>query len=77
VAYFEQHLLDYDAAINWGNWQYLAGVGADQRISIWVNKPRQYDQEGIFIKKMARPNSKFVIGFCRRRRLACYCQMKL
>jgi deoxyribodipyrimidine photo-lyase len=31
VAYFEQHLLDYDAAINRGNWQYLAGVGADQR----------------------------------------------
>jgi deoxyribodipyrimidine photo-lyase len=30
VAYFEQHLLDYDAAINWGNWQYLAGVGVDQ-----------------------------------------------
>ncbi|MDG1772625.1 MAG: DASH family cryptochrome [Oceanicoccus sp.] len=31
AAYFEQQLLDYDAASNWGNWQYLAGVGADPR----------------------------------------------
>ena len=29
AAYFEQQLLDYDVASNWGNWQYLAGVGAD------------------------------------------------
>ena len=31
AAYFEQQLLDYDVASNWGNWQYLAGVGADPR----------------------------------------------
>lgn len=31
AAFFEQHLLDYDVASNWGNWQYLAGVGADPR----------------------------------------------
>lgn len=31
AAYFEQQLLDYDVACNWGNWQYLAGVGADPR----------------------------------------------
>lgn len=31
AAYFEQQLLDYDGASNWGNWQYLAGVGADPR----------------------------------------------
>ena len=31
AAYFEQQLLDFDVASNWGNWQYLAGVGADPR----------------------------------------------
>lgn len=31
AAYFEQHLVDYDMASNWGNWQYLAGVGMDPR----------------------------------------------
>ena len=27
AAYFEQVLIDYDAACNWGNWQYIAGAG--------------------------------------------------
>ncbi|WP_440055427.1 DASH family cryptochrome [Pseudoalteromonas sp. T1lg65] len=31
AAYFEQTLIDYDVAANWGNWQYIAGVGADPR----------------------------------------------
>lgn len=31
AAYFEQQLIDFDVASNWGNWQYLAGVGADPR----------------------------------------------
>jgi deoxyribodipyrimidine photo-lyase len=31
AAYFERVLIDYDVASNWGNWQYLAGVGADPR----------------------------------------------
>lgn len=31
AEYFEQQLLDFDIANNWGNWQYLAGVGADPR----------------------------------------------
>lgn len=29
--YFEEHLIDYDASSNWGNWAYLAGVGQDPR----------------------------------------------
>ena len=28
AAYFESKLIDYDVASNWGNWQYIAGVGA-------------------------------------------------
>lgn len=33
AAYFEHQLIDYDVASNWGNWQYLAGVGADVKAS--------------------------------------------
>ncbi len=29
AAYFEQQLVDYDIAANWGNWQCIAGLGAD------------------------------------------------
>lgn len=28
---FERHLVDYDAAVNWGNWNYFSGVGRDPR----------------------------------------------
>lgn len=31
AGYFEQQLIDYDPCSNWGNWQYIAGVGADPR----------------------------------------------
>jgi deoxyribodipyrimidine photo-lyase len=31
AAYMEQQLVDFDLGSNWGNWQYLAGVGADPR----------------------------------------------
>lgn len=31
AAWFEKQLVDYDPANNWGNWQYLAGVGVDPR----------------------------------------------
>ena len=27
AAYFEQALIDFDLATNWGNWQYIAGAG--------------------------------------------------
>lgn len=31
AAHFEEQLIDYDPASNWGNWAYLAGVGHDPR----------------------------------------------
>lgn len=52
AAYFEQQLVDYDVAANWGNWQYLAGVGADPRGSRRFNLVKQaeiYDPENAFI----------------------------
>jgi deoxyribodipyrimidine photo-lyase len=31
AEYFQHQLIDYDAASNWGNWAYVAGVGNDPR----------------------------------------------
>jgi len=31
AAYFEQQLIDYDMACNWGNWRYIAGECVDTR----------------------------------------------
>lgn len=31
AQHFESHLLDYDVAANYGNWQYLVGIGSDPR----------------------------------------------
>ena len=33
AAYFEEQLLDYAPASNWGNWAAVAGVGNDQKLS--------------------------------------------
>ncbi|HSP85209.1 MAG TPA: DASH family cryptochrome, partial [Psychrobacter sp.] len=54
ASHFEQHLIDYDVASNWGNWQYLAGVGADPRGCRQFNlkkQTQQYDPNGDFINK--------------------------
>lgn len=53
AAWFEQELIDYDMASNWGNWQYLAGVGADPRGKRHFDiskQTRQFDPEGLFIQ---------------------------
>ena len=44
AAYFEAMLLDFDAASNWGNWAYLAGVGNDPRPFRKFNTQKQADQ---------------------------------
>lgn len=54
AAYFEQQLIDFDVASNWGNWQYLAGVGADPRGHRRFDldkQTRQYDPQEAFIKR--------------------------
>lgn len=54
AAYFEQQLVDYDVAANWGNWQYLAGVGVDPRGKRHFDLQKQqaqYDPESRFITK--------------------------
>ncbi|AOE82629.1 DASH family cryptochrome [Pseudomonas sp. TCU-HL1] len=52
AAWFEEHLLDYDPASNWGNWAYLAGVASDPRRARAFNalrQARQYDPEAAYV----------------------------
>lgn len=54
AAYFQQQLIDHDIASNWGNWQYIAGVGVDPRGGRHFNLEKQtliYDADHEFIKK--------------------------
>jgi deoxyribodipyrimidine photo-lyase len=52
AAWFEEHLLDYDPASNWGNWAYLAGVASDprrQQLSNTLRQARQYDPDAAYV----------------------------
>uniref|UniRef100_A6VS45 Cryptochrome DASH n=1 Tax=Marinomonas sp. (strain MWYL1) TaxID=400668 RepID=A6VS45_MARMS len=54
AAYFEEQLIDYSVGSNWGNWQYIAGVGADPRGGRHFNlqkQTEQYDPNLHFIHK--------------------------
>jgi len=54
AAYFQQQLVDFDVASNWGNWQYIAGVGVDPRGGRHFNLDKQtalFDPNGEFIQK--------------------------
>lgn len=54
AAFFEQQLIDYDMASNWGNWQYIAGVGADPRGGRHFNLDKQtrlFDPDGEYIRR--------------------------
>jgi deoxyribodipyrimidine photo-lyase len=54
AAFFEKHLIDYEVASNYGNWQYIAGVGADPRGGRHFNLEKQaalYDPDGEFTRR--------------------------
>lgn len=66
AAYFEQQLIDYDPASNWGNWQYIAGVGADPRGGRQFNLEKQtkmYDPDGAFINRWTNPSDKYPLDY--------------
>jgi len=48
AAWFEEKLLDYDPYSNWGNWQYIAGVGNDPRFRKFNTQVQadRYDAKG-------------------------------
>ncbi len=57
AMYFEHHLIDYDVYSNYGNWTYLAGVGADPRNDRVFNLTRQaqmYDPNGVYTIRWGR-----------------------
>ncbi len=52
ASYFESMLIDYDPCSNWGNWQYVAGVGNDPREDRYFNVSNQaerYDPKGAYV----------------------------
>ncbi len=54
AAWFEENLIDYNPASNWGNWAYLAGVGNDPREARKFNILKQandYDPQGEYVKQ--------------------------
>ena len=56
AAWFEHQLTDYNVASNWGNWQYIAGVGVDPRGGRHFNLEKQthtFDPDGRFVADWA------------------------
>ncbi|MCB0641030.1 MAG: DASH family cryptochrome [Phaeodactylibacter sp.] len=53
AEYFESMLLDYDPCSNWGNWNYVAGVGSDPREDRYFNiltQAQKYDPQGTYVR---------------------------
>ena len=53
AAWFESQLIDYDVCSNWGNWNYVAGVGNDPRENRYFNihfQATRYDASGLYVK---------------------------
>ena len=54
AEWYESLLIDYDVSSNWGNWQYVAGVGNDPRGEARVFNPIKqacdYDPDGSYVK---------------------------
>jgi len=53
AEYFESVLIDYDPCSNYGNWNYIAGVGSDPRENRYFNimsQARKYDPEGDYVR---------------------------
>lgn len=54
AEYFESMLIDYDVCSNWGNWNYVAGVGSDPREDRYFNilvQAKRYDPQGSYVKR--------------------------
>jgi len=51
AAYFEERLVDYDVASNWGNWAYQAGVGNDSRDNYFnvLSQAEYYDSNAEYV----------------------------
>lgn len=54
-AYFREKLIDYDPAVNNGNWQWVASTGCDAQPYFRIFNPwtqqKKFDEECVYIKK--------------------------
>lgn len=53
AEYFESFLIDYDPCSNYGNWNYIAGVGSDPREDRYFNiyaQAKRYDPKGDYVR---------------------------
>lgn len=53
AEYFESQLIDYDPCSNWGNWNYVAGVGSDpreDRVFNILTQAKTYDPQGDYVR---------------------------
>lgn len=52
AQWFEEKLIDYSPASNWGNWAYIAGVGNDPRENRYFNpkSAAELDPKGEYVK---------------------------
>ncbi|MCP9767486.1 DASH family cryptochrome [Lacihabitans sp. LS3-19] len=53
AMYFESQLVDYEVCSNWGNWNYLAGIGTDPREDRYfspVSQAKKYDPQAEYIR---------------------------
>ncbi|MEM9829290.1 MAG: DASH family cryptochrome [Bacteroidota bacterium] len=53
ASFFESMLIDYDVCSNWGNWNYMAGVGNDPRENRYFNimsQAQRYDSQGEYVR---------------------------
>lgn len=53
AAWFESLLIDYDVCSNYGNWNYIAGIGNDPRENRYFNislQAEKYDSDGSYVK---------------------------
>ncbi len=54
ATWFEENLLDYSPASNWGNWAYIAGLGnspRDNRPFNVIKQSLEYDSKGEYVRK--------------------------
>jgi deoxyribodipyrimidine photo-lyase len=56
ARYFEEMLIDYDPTNNWGNWNYAAGVGADNSEFNLEKQIQNFDPEGQYVRRWLGSN---------------------
>ncbi|WP_135663569.1 DASH family cryptochrome [Halorhabdus rudnickae] len=67
AAHYEQHLLDYDPASNYGNWAYIAKVGNDSREGGFdvLSQAERYDPGAEYIRRWCPELDGVIVEYAR------------